>query len=1682
MAANFMVDDSTLQDSKQVQVKRRRRTSSRVLASPSINVDYHVIQELSNVLTCLSGEVDIQQVVSFVEKDYLGKLFSIWSYYAATNNHKELVAITNQVSSLISIINENKLLFHLSQQKIVAALQVFLTSYTTTIYRALSSLKPSLVNPNIRLLDNIIKYDPALVETFLNNFDLSLAVLPKLVTPSKIEIEQGEVNDLFSIRSNFIKFWISLCSNVSSLHRLDLLINHPKIVRNIWKYLQYDTLDSIHNLIEFLNKHVLDELNFKKSEKCKILNDNFMFKVNGLFNSIKDGYFIEFMNKLTMDFKSGIIFPNDKFWNKESSLGVIIEVNYKTFKVANKLIYTLLTSLKPTDSNQQLQFIVRVLSSCQELVAPYMEYIVQHGGGYHDPSLTSWWISHTLLYTNILQIPIPTPITKFSESNNSEFSKYDAKLIAQSINLAPLSKSALVKGLQAKKKLIVQLTLQLILYMLLKLEKVLQIVNVSKQELIDIVFDKLPDISIITQVLTLDSKISQLTALTVISKYDSLMPLLANKSSLQKLVSTGISHIIEKKLQNLKSFDLIVLDLYMNLQNQDFKWWNKISNGQSNSDSNSNANANSFYTLLLKLASSSNISSSNFVQKIYTLLNKLSEEKMFFNEKLLVTPIMALIYSVESKSEMDQEFWNMLDETISRCVRTPYKYLDASREKFEDTSIFVVALVEQFKYLINKKEEEGVNTNERGAYLNWLSSFAKYLVIFGASKSAVKLLLEEVDANLSIDDFVDFGSQSSPVDKDSSFLEIIYKLSTDQLIQSPLILEKKIISSNLDYVACLSLIHMVIDKTTPAQQLISILFSKIWNFLTSLDKDAINYFVSDLIWTPLFERCKSNNENAKMALLIYNEILQNLPHAVTTQFSQFVVKNLLIGDESFVPFIWTIEDDDQVSDLLNKSNTNEAIFKAMIPHAVKKQLPLSIDQFWRLFEMGERDSLLIDLIDKDLIVLDQTQLGLLVDKISKQPNFYFLLPTLIKKWKTVAIDLIDKEFANSDDDDDNYSLRLLISSSMIQEGMEIPSAYLKHSLDIIKNKLNLQSLDGSQWSCILIILLSETDIDQELVGHVLESIPFKHTLNPQFIQFISKKFLDKQVKTWLNKCMLYITKKFTESDSMSETFNSFLISMGEYFFGSNIWSVVGTNILNTQLEAILESKWVASEIYLQYIIKLILCAPKNKIDFLKIFQIALNTFSLEELPNKDSVKTRYYCVVIIFLLYNFDHSKLSNLTNLDIILEKYQGLNRAEDCMLKFILQKMEGKLAVSWISKVSNWVFLQEEGGSTTELDKLVTKTNGQFTVKLSKSIIENTLNSVQQSMSLDLSKPQSARVETWKTIQEMELSNSLVSVEKPAYDAEFLLMIILNNEELLKCKKREEDATITYAFNIKNLVDSGLLQFLIADLANEKNLSVSKIILNKIITSIDDEINHQFKDKNLMKVFLSSILFTLSTYHSSSTTIETETAHQYRPCGLIWFVYSQFVPILANPGHFLYEKVYRYVLSHPRLTPKELPLWNLITHPQAEGSEYYYRELNWMIEKITQGTNTISDLFILKIVQIETILNTLNLKYLNMKLKTAILLFIYKIQQIDQGCDLLITRFGMLSNLALIIDDLNQSGNGNGGDDDEVQIFDQQIKNDILAVLCRIEISVSQSQRVQKWTGGDLKNGLKRLHASIS
>ena len=243
--------------------------------------------------------------------------------------------------------------------------------------------------------------------------------------------------------------------------------------------------------------------------------------------------------------------------------------------------------------------------------------------------------------------------------------------------------------------------------------------------------------------------------------------------------------------------------------------------------------------------------------------------------------------------------------------------------------------------------------------------------------------------------------------------------------------------------------------------------------------------------------------------------------------------------------------------------------------------------------------------------------------------------------------------------------------------------------------------------------------------------------------------------------------------------------------------------------------------------------------------------------------------MILYLLFNFDNhnnsshnnnnnnnnnNKLSTFMNLQLLLPKYLGTNRPEDLLIKSILIKIESKISTSWMIKVNNWEFQEEEeDDDDSSFNRRLIKVDngGQLTICLNKKMIKNSLNSIQLSLPnfndiLKSNKSKNNKTtktmtnlsydEKWNQIKEFyQISNSILDVNKLAYDHEFLMMVILNNDELLKYHENKlkpegnnkdenksttlKESSINYSFNIKNLIDTGILQVIVISLGDNNN-----------------------------------------------------------------------------------------------------------------------------------------------------------------------------------------------------------------------------------------------------------------------
>lgn len=1478
------------------------------------NIDSGLLDKFQNI------ESD-SDIISFIQNQSLIKLLNNWSYFLTVNDHKQFISISKKLNRITNRINQiihydstikkdgddtNNI--NLSDQLKLLELKPqindfykdLINNHIKTINKTFYNFsRGNLINPSLIFLQDFINYNNhSLINEFINNFDTNSSNFIKISsTTNKI------------IRTNFIKFWILLLSNVSSFIRKDLLMNY-KIMNNFWKFIDEDNFEIWIMVCDFINDKIINDSNFKKSTKCKILNENFLFKFiqilskidNPLFNStVKDKYH-SLINLLVTDFTNGLVYI------QQIDNGVPITINNKIFKINNKIIYTLLTFLKPWEFNNHCQFVITILNSNQELIGPYMNWIVSNGGGYHDPSLTSWWIGHTYLYNQILNLSL-------NSKNNEDF---------ESILLAPLSKSSIIKCLELKKKLINQLILQIIYLQLNKLN------NSSSSIIISIVLNHLPSLNLILPFLNDENKIIKLTAIMIINKLENLKPSLSTQ--LSKLIENNIN-----KVDLVNKFDLILLDNYISIQsnNDEFKWYNK-------------QGSNSFFTNLIKL---SKINLLNL--KIFNILIKLVKNLLIFNTtNLIESPILPLCQLPPPNDDIAK----LLDETIARSIKFPYKYLDKSHDCYQDLSLFVIVLFEQFKFIEQSQENK-----------SWLIDFCKQLIIIGEPELPILELLGE-QKNLSFDDLP------------SNFLPI-NKFQFGQLLKQ-------------------------LTKFNKNDDIIDI-FTKLGNYIMS-DNSLHHFITTKNFWGKFFDNFESNDSKILIIHLL-NELFQQIDSikSNSNDFNQFIYNNLQSTDtnEIYSKFCWVLSNNQLIE---VSSNFNNQSLNQIYQEILDRKIIIKQPNFEKLINLPNFEKILIHFkIPLDLIKHDLVKYNYLLKNVNED-------------------ELI--QLNNTDSDDILY---LLGSTSVkyleLNHDLIIPIALslkdFEKSLKIFNN--GLKYFDVNQLQTILFNYINNDGVNN-----------LKHSFNPEFIKLLLKLSSSIQINEWVFKSMLYITKKFAESTNLSSNFNNFLIE----FDNLNIFQYkIPMSIINTQLEVILSSKnWINESIYLKHVSSLI---NSKSIQYEKLIQIFINNEhnALNKLPNLNNESSRFESGLIIHKLFNLNITKNSSEILLENLLLFYLGSTRKEDYLIKSILVSIEDNISKTWINKITNWDFQDELSSNDIELvgqEKLFIKDKSNFIISINKNFIMNSIKHFNSPSSYDY--------------------NDTI------YDSEFLLMIIINNEEFLSEVVDETDNNNKIKFNLKKLIDSNLLQFLIVNLsnANEYITNIVKVIIQGLLKSINDQ---DFKDKNIFQVYLCNIINTLRNPQYNHNNL------------IIWYNYSNIISILNNPGHFLYEKVFRYVLSNPIIN--EIPLYKDIINPSLEDessgtiNDQYYRQVNWLVDSLIDGAKTEKDLNIIKSKKIiEWIMNLYNSLYVPDNIKQNILRFIYTIQFINNGSDLLITRFSILSDLEMIKDSLIKQ--------DLISIHDEQLSLNIDQIMIRFGLILQNNKRIADWTAGDLTNVIKRIH----
>lgn len=1663
-------------------VMSEKSASKKKWVPPSHGISGSVENGVLEKIGALLKEESIEDISQFLSKGFANQAIQSWSYFAQVNDHRKFTNATITISKLLSFISSNNEL----QEHGVEIIKEILTNYIKTIYRGLNSMRASLTNPIIRLVNEIACFKHgALIDDFVALFDFTLPVLPKLLVPSKTElanVETTKQNEHLSMRYCFIRLLLNLLKYSAPLLRKDLLLNNNKIIINWFKYIcVVDSNELISLTISTWDEKIIKEQSFKKATKIKVFNDWNLTKILPIYYTADKELrvmFDKFIVSLATDKKYGIRFNDDESWFLQNAGTGTISVNGKSFKTHNKLLYSLVTSLKPWDDDLQLTTTIQILKSVPELIPPFMNYLASRG--LHDPKLSSYWLGQTLLLSKVISLEIPEDIvshdTPVSPSTN---------VIIELVVPSVLNRSVLAKCLLSDSFLIRQLSAQLIINSLQKLESLLKLYSKKswdeqRIQLLNKARLCLPELSTVINSLTdaynkkSENKILLLTLLSVVNGY---MKHFSETLNFSQHLSKPYSDIINGK--EFESIDFVLLDNFFQLQegdNSQIKWWNK-------SDQST-----SLFTSLLKLSSSNNPATSAVTTKITKLLSSLVKQTVIFNVDIakadqieLLVHSLQLITSSDDVDELQLEkIWKLLDESVSRCVRSPFKYLDASND-LGKVSPLLITIFEQWKF-VNKETPYDIVSN-------WFAVYLRLLIIGGEPLSSITKLLETIEANQDIIKYLPSDSYEKnlhslatdgilEVEPESSFLDIITTAPMNKL-QSI----SKIPISHVDIVGALFRLSQFAKddslklKERGLEKIIIDVLSKIGNYLI-VDTEAAKELSKEKYWRDLFA---NRIDNEKKAFILSNlaEIFSQLPGFETTSFNR-VVKDLLHTEEMsahnetvIAACIWALDSEDLLQ-VLNKESL--LLKQETLSLLLDRKVKLSSSEVALLLEEPALSHYLESFIRRKLVIFDNV--GELFVAASKDSTRFSFLRLLAQE-ADIVFALLDFIVSQN-----KPSLIACVSSSLPSDVVANISddSGVKQLIEDAKlyavEHIKSEDFEEISFAQLLHIFYHPfVEVSEEEKSVILEYALTKH--NNKYISEIAQiierfqSFDNEIVKTWLNKSILFMTKVFSEAKTLPTSFINFLRSFKSLILKSHSAQIAKKINLNTLLEVIF-TRWSADETALEFASMVVVVASKASLETNKLLQIFVsNDDMVLAKSNSGNSKSRFLGALILWRLFEFDVSKNSSITLQEKVLTLYNGTNNAADLLLFKVLEKIETRLNSSWVDFVYTWDFLDSLTEEESELigeTKLIEKKKEGLIITLNKNQITNT---VKNYNILDLEPPSlnSSGITNWNKIESFYETVETSSSRKETYNPLFLSLLIINNDELITTEGEENLPKA----NLRKLIESDIFAFILMNLSSdsEKLVNVTLNILSSILYSL--KTNSTFKDKHIFELFLSKILYTFKKTDESG---ERTNPKAFSP--LVYSTISRLSTILVNPGHFLYEKAFRWVLKSPSLRTNEIPLFNeiitlTVTNDDATN---YYKQLSWLIEGFSLGIKNKEDVKLLRNKNVfEWILNLESSPYITTSLKFSILDFIKAVQNVEEGADILITRYAGLSNLEQQISTNESQAELIHTTNYESVKLQQELLN-LKQLGLRFAMIGQGKKRVADWTQDDLKSFTKRIH----
>lgn len=1660
------------------------------------NVDNEILVNLSHLVTSLDNEDECKNfgpLVEYFHKNHIAQAVQSWSYYAQVNNHAKLIESTILLKRTILLLGSDANVLEYGGNLI----KLILNSYIRVLYRSLNNIRASLTIPTIELMKEMVEFNSGqYIEEFTSSFDFSLQSIPKILTVSKNDISSfnpKNKNHRLHIRFKFIKFWLSLISHCSPLLRRDIMMQNSKIMGAWFKQMdKADTPELMEEAVDVLDVKLVQEGAFKKMTKTHILNELALSKIHAFFYSSKKSL-VKKVNEFFLSYganpETSVAFPNNSPWFQESPFsssakGVPVKIDQKEFKIHNKLLFNALRSFKPWESEIQASTVLKILDHVPELVPPYCHYLASHGT--HEPKMTSYWFSCTMLLGRIINLKIPTPM-----ENIQTEAVPSLDLVMQAILPAPLTKISLSKALQHEKILIAQLACQLLVFSFQKLSKVLQFYErkgwaSASAPLRNSFYQSIPELTIITSVMNQsyltsnNNKIMQLSLTLLLKYYSTTYP---NFFSINMPSSNIYIDIMRK--DEFSGIDLAIMDNFLQFQELNgtqTRWWNAP------------VGQNSLFTSLLKMASSKN-STSSVSEKIHQLLKHMFHGTVTFNN-ILCSPLWVLIHSLQvlsfedHKNEEVNKIWNLLDETVSRCMKLPYRYVDLSKQ-YDRISPFLVTLGEQWKFIDRKTSFDAVSI--------WICILLRSFIICGEPAEGVRKLAKENLLEVSEEykniylSFEHYERKTKKLSSDDSF-----KLSNFQgtsffqhIAITPYNKLTKVIRYPVNEIDAVGLLwrleNLVHDKdiifNDTFKEVTDVLLAKLTGFSTS--NTSFPLISPEVIKRTLPERAFSDNENNKCSfttqalIQLYHELNQG-----DSKFERFVFSwlkdhlNVLKNDEAdnlkfSLSLCSCLNIKDAFSLLQNYGKIHPKILKIILRKVLDGDFTIPYQVFEHAMEIpsSRLDEILAKFIEQDRIEAFEPK-SFISQSIAKFPTSF---QAFIKS-KLSDFDLL-------------LSLLPAIQESEIAiiAALSLPGSNNSQAQEFLQKVVSdcYDNLSRHQCSNDTIKLFSSRlemlTEDQKLGVLKYVTTDYDKKYSSEAIKFVRlvNNFDEPNVIAWLNKLILYGTKYFSNATDFSIDFVLLLSEIEKLTASVNLWSKVNHVYLQAHLEVIFAGAWVNNSRALQYSIHILTKGKNKEVQCARMLQSILNNERNALKFESTDAFLRFTTAATIYILFMLDiQGNSTNIVQLKL-LEVYGGTITCEDQLIFKMIEEIEKATSSSWVNDFCSLDILEDEENEISNsfgVKKIISFERGGIFVTLDRNIILNTISN------FPLNRPILPNQAGWEPLFSFYNGNKRYSTDKAGriYDPTFLMLLSLQNGSDFVTYSIAEDGSTQCKFEIQRYLISGIFQIILLSLAENGNLQkISLKVIYGMLNSLEED--SQFKYGHIIATLLKKILFSFE-----RAILEDK---PFKMANAIWFAISNLSELLTNPGSPLHEKAFRWVLNSPFIAPNDFPLLQDLTTPNERSRDFesFYRQLVWVLNSLDLGTKIDEDVYFMKHRNIlEWLSNLKNLPYLNARLCTTIDSIFYKVQRLEGGGSTLLTRFASVSSSELqklsLQQQLEKNANSMARNKNDQRLTrsklfleNHELNNDEL-LLGYSEIMSSQ-KRLRLWAEDEHQNITKRV-----